>query len=845
MWHKRISNTFNFYSCYYYSNFWTLISFFYFQSLYDLRFFSNVYNSNVIKSKYLITSKFFSKIKKFKKILRNNQFKYLDTTNAQLLPISYFKIRNQKLNFFLNNRVSIADTNIFSNFHAHFNYLILFFNNNFFFLKGGLISPFFFHFEKKKKWLKTVSKGISKNLQNNNVQKNFKKLFFNHYHCLNTNKIAFSDFQHLIKFSNFKLVADVTNFSNFFKPYSILAPNCQTFNVLNPYLTNIHMIFKQYQKLIPQSLKSQKTVNLTQNFPNLCFFFFTNFTIENLIDDVFFNVNKKNTAYELFIIKYNGIFSRITFNHVYRIFKKFYKNKKITIKNYRFINFFLKKNTNLNNFLINKKIAINLKLYKLFCINTITYEKTILNNFKNLNFFGENFKEKFKFFFATDGNYLNRCTHKLIFFNKFFFFKLRIKIKTKFFNLIKKIKILEQIFFFTLKLSNLINLFNFNFNNYKTYSFSQLNSSFSFTNPPCCNIFKYFRLAFVISKNNSNLVLSDYGFLYLSKNYFFKEITSHSSHIVKKKYFSFTMKNEMQKFMLKRYIKSQTISYLLNSDKLKNLNIFNENTQNILSNFSANSVNSNTTLINFFSVTDDSTNLKSSLWEDDMWDAKNFENNYFSYFIRKIKFKPGYMTFWREARSILKEILNLQFKYQRKLTRYLNKFNKILKFTLFLNIEMSLKNILIRSRFFFDWSLCNFFFKNNLIFVNGCGCNNENFQLYAGDFIQMPVNVKYYVLHKWLTNSINKKKLKLKIKTKKKLAIIITEEDKTKSHTYPKWILSNKNITNDVAKFLEIDFFSLSIFIIYEPFSWQDLDVYSTNWTRFSVINMYNWKYIN
>jgi len=158
---------------------------------------------------------------------------------------------------------------------------------------------------------------------------------------------------------------------------------------------------------------------------------------------------------------------------------------------------------------------------------------------------------------------------------------------------------------------------------------------------------------------------------------------------------------------------------------------------------------------------------------------------------------------------------------------------------------MSLKNILVRSRFFFDWTTNNFFLKNGLIFINGYCCYNENLQLYAGDFLQMPVNVKYYVLYKWLAHNISKKKIKIKVKTKKKLAVIISDEDKIKSRTYPKWLLTNRNIVDDTAKFLEIDFFSLSIFIIYEPFSWYDLNPYSTNWTRYSVINMYSWKYIN
>jgi hypothetical protein len=202
------------------------------------------------------------------------------------------------------------------------------------------------------------------------------------------------------------------------------------------------------------------------------------------------------------------------------------------------------------------------------------------------------------------------------------------------------------------------------------------------------------------------------------------------------------------------------------------------------------------------------------------------------------------MTLWREARVVFKQILNLTFKYQYKLTRYLFKYNKILKFKIFMSNEMSLINILIRSRFFFDWATTNLFLNAGLIFVNGVNSYKKTLQLYRGDFIQMIINLKYYIFYRWLLHWINKKKIKLRIKTKKKSAIIATEEDKTKTKLYPKWILSNKNIIDDMPKFLEIDFLTLSIFVIFEPFAWEDLNVYSTYTNRFNIINMYNWKYI-
>jgi hypothetical protein len=202
------------------------------------------------------------------------------------------------------------------------------------------------------------------------------------------------------------------------------------------------------------------------------------------------------------------------------------------------------------------------------------------------------------------------------------------------------------------------------------------------------------------------------------------------------------------------------------------------------------------------------------------------------------------MSLWREARAVFKEILNLNFKYQHRLTKLLLKFNKIIKFKLFILTEMTLRNIVTRSRFFFDWNTSEFFINQGLFFVNGCSCYNYSTQLYVGDLVQMLVHAKYYILYKWLSSWNIRKKLKLKIKTKKKLNISNSDEDKTKTKVFPTWVLFNRNLTDDSAKFLEIDFFTLSVFIIYEPLSWKDLNPYSAIWTRYSVANMYNWKYI-
>lgn len=96
-------------------------------------------------------------------------------------------------------------------------------------------------------------------------------------------------------------------------------------------------------------------------------------------------------------------------------------------------------------------------------------------------------------------------------------------------------------------------------------------------------------------------------------------------------------------------------------------------------------------------------------------------NSFFSRFfdvypnILRLKFKPGYSIIWRSARRSFKNLFNLNFKYQHKLTRYLLMFNKISGFTLLKKYELNIQNVLIRSRFFLNFSVVGVFISNNLV----------------------------------------------------------------------------------------------------------------------------------
>ena len=230
---------------------------------------------------------------------------------------------------------------------------------------------------------------------------------------------------------------------------------------------------------------------------------------------------------------------------------------------------------------------------------------------------------------------------------------------------------------------------------------------------------------------------------------------------------------------------------------------------------------------------------------------KNFNSNseFFSESydinIKKIKFKPGYSIVWRESRLVLKKILNLNFIYQKKLTNYILRYKKFIQFNSFFFDNFKLINVIIFSKIITDYNILLNLIKNGFIYINGCLTINPFFYLFKNDFIQLIISKKYYIFYKFFLNLLYLKKIRLKSKNQKKLNNIYLETAKQKNNSFSWWILDNKNIFLDVSKFIEIDYFTLSIFFLNDKSFFNNL-----NWDNFlqnknSILNMYNWKYIN
>lgn len=64
--------------------------------------------------------------------------------------------------------------------------------------------------------------------------------------------------------------------------------------------------------------------------------------------------------------------------------------------------------------------------------------------------------------------------------------------------------------------------------------------------------------------------------------------------------------------------------------------------------------------------------------------------------------------------------------------------------------------------------------------------------------------------------------------------------DKQKSTNLPDWVLTSRIKSFDIPKYLEVDYFTLSTFVLYEPFLLNDFNPLSVVDSRIEIFNMYN-----
>jgi len=193
-------------------------------------------------------------------------------------------------------------------------------------------------------------------------------------------------------------------------------------------------------------------------------------------------------------------------------------------------------------------------------------------------------------------------------------------------------------------------------------------------------------------------------------------------------------------------------------------------------------------------------------------------------------------------RNILAYFIRKKIKRDINFNKFIKNFIKKPIDTFVFFFEFSIKNILLRSQLFFNEKDIDFFLENSYIRVNNKTISNCFFNLKVYDRISINFDKFYFLYYRKVINNINHYLTKLgnyhQLQEQKKY-----DYDKQQKTTFPKWVSHITYFKEDIPNFIEIDFLTLSMVILYKPVFYE-LNANNMKFINYFQRRLYNWKYI-
>lgn len=212
--------------------------------------------------------------------------------------------------------------------------------------------------------------------------------------------------------------------------------------------------------------------------------------------------------------------------------------------------------------------------------------------------------------------------------------------------------------------------------------------------------------------------------------------------------------------------------------------------------------------------------------------------------IKRVRFKPGYGRIWRQGRQSIRELTNLPSRYQYRLTPKLHWLYLQDRKTSKSFSTRTLDYVLMASQLLPDFWCVKEALNSNLVFLNGSQVQNPNIYLFLNDFVQLTINLKFYFLSKWLKYWSIQKRNRVNRIFHSKHRPSGTNKQIRFTRTLPVWFYDLRFSYRDVPKHVEVDFFTLSLFVFTNPRAGSFTEPRRANLYDSSILNMYNWKYI-
>jgi len=96
--------------------------------------------------------------------------------------------------------------------------------------------------------------------------------------------------------------------------------------------------------------------------------------------------------------------------------------------------------------------------------------------------------------------------------------------------------------------------------------------------------------------------------------------------------------------------------------------------------------------------------------------------------------------------------MGFKFRYQNRLTKKISRIRRLSRNQYLKLAELSLGQLLLNSRMVLDLNSSSSLIHSNTVFVNGLSISNPNLTVFTNDFIQIIVNLRFYIVYKWILN---------------------------------------------------------------------------------------------
>lgn len=211
--------------------------------------------------------------------------------------------------------------------------------------------------------------------------------------------------------------------------------------------------------------------------------------------------------------------------------------------------------------------------------------------------------------------------------------------------------------------------------------------------------------------------------------------------------------------------------------------------------------------------------------------------------VPKMRFKRRFKAVVLKNRQLLSFMIKKKMRNHWHFSKLIKGFIKRPFKDFFFLFDLSLSSILLRSHFIFGLDDLNFFINNNFVYVNNKVVTNKLKILNTSDKINFVFNNHYYYYYRHMLSLFKNNFSKLSDYNFMRKGKVYNFY-KTRKPDHPNWVKKFIYFRRDIPNFLEVDFMTMTIILIYSPKFFFDLNRNTIKFVNHYQRHLYNWRFI-